>query len=161
MRALLIVVVTGMSLAGIARADVVGPEPESCPAGTIGRSCHGGPYCAPRGCAMDAECGEGAACVERTLCITRIGCAGGLPPDADPADFEVDQVEGSCPDDCGGECRAERVCVSTSSVGGGSDGGCCTTAPGRPARHTALAVVGLVAAAGALAATRLRRNRRG
>jgi hypothetical protein len=141
----------------VAEADVVGPAPTSCPAGTDGRSCHGGPYCGPSLCTMDSECRSGSTCVERTLCITRIGCAGLLPPDADPADFEADQVEGGrCPDDCPGECRTLRVCVAAGS--GGGSGGCCTTAPGRATPW--LGAAGLLAGIAALVAARARRRRR-
>lgn len=139
------IVVFGLSALAFvtpARADVVGPPPAECPAGTEGASCHGGPYCRPVGCAGGVECASGETCREVPFCVATILCAGLLPPDADLADYERSNVVGSCAN--GGTCAQDATCktlqvcvpVSASTVSAsssGSEGGCgCRLAPATP-----------------------------
>ncbi|MDI3282700.1 hypothetical protein [Polyangium sp. 15x6] len=121
-----------------ARADVVGPPPDDCPEGTEGATCHGGPYCSPIECTSDAECGNGETCKAQPLCVSTIGCAGLLPPDASPMDFERTKIEALCPNgnECtqGATCKTQKVCVPAASSSGSlssADGsGCgCRLAP--------------------------------
>ncbi|MDI1477416.1 hypothetical protein [Polyangium sp. y55x31] len=118
-----------------ARADVVGPPPDECPAGTEGASCHGGPYCRPIECTSDAECGRGETCKDTPLCVSTINCAGLLPPDASPTDYDRAKIEGSCPNgnECAADatCKTQKVCVpAASSSSADSDAGCgCRLAP--------------------------------
>ncbi len=104
----------------LARADVVGPEPESCPVGSRPSTAHSGPYCAPTAeCGSDSDCSAGT-CMQVMQCIETRGCGGLMPPDAEPCRLE--HVAGACAGDgsCAvGECRARRVCSS-----GAADGGC-------------------------------------
>lgn len=104
----------------LARADVVDPEPPSCPVGSRPSTAHSGPYCAPTAeCGSDSDCSAGT-CMEVMQCIETRGCGGLMPPDAEPCTLE--HVAGACGSDgsCAvGECRARRVC-SSSPV----DGGC-------------------------------------
>ncbi len=41
--------------ASVAMADVVDMEPDNCPDGSRGATCHGGPYCAPIECTSSAS----------------------------------------------------------------------------------------------------------
>ncbi len=121
-----------------AYADVVGPEPSSCPLGSRPSVAHSGPYCAPLPeCTSDSACSAGAACMEVSQCIEIRGCGGRPYPDAEPCTLE--HVVGPCGGDgsCAtGTCTTRSVCTS----GGGSDGGCGCSAAGAP-RSLAVAPV--------------------
>jgi MYXO-CTERM domain-containing protein len=94
---------------GIARADVVPPPPTSCLDGSLGKTCHGGPYCAPVLCHDSSSCAGGKTCRPTALCIDQLDCfgRGGGP--------KVDRVVGSCELGalCGsGICQSVQVCAS-------------------------------------------------
>lgn len=137
-----------LGLSSVARADVVGPPPASCPAGSEPSASHAGPHCDPgTSCTLSAMCGAGEACEAVGLCIQRVPCGGRLPPDAGPC-FE-DHVVGNCSagGTCStGTCEVRNVCVSPSSGGG------CACRAGRG--HATLAFVGLLGLAVALAVRR-------
>ena len=145
-----------------ARADVVGPPPDDCPEGTEGATCHGGPYCSPVECTSDAECGNGETCKDKPLCVSTISCAGLLPPDANPMDYERTKIESPCPtgNECtqGATCKTQKVCVPAASSSGSassSDSGCgCRLAPSAP-HETSLGALAL----GALGAATFARRR--
>ena len=138
-----------------ALADVVEPEPASCPPGSTPSTAHTGPYCAPTAeCTSDSACSEGT-CGEVMQCIETRGCGGLQPPDAEPCTLE--HVVGPCASDgtCAtGECRARQVCGGGGG-GGGTDDGCGCRAAGAPASGGGLAWIAL-ALGGAIA---LRRRR--
>ncbi len=96
----------------IAWADVVGPPPEDCPAGTRPMSSHCGPHCIADTCSNDSECNDGESCVERSLCIYQYqGPCGNHPPDA--ATTTHDAVAAACPNGnaCDkGTCETLDVC---------------------------------------------------
>jgi hypothetical protein len=105
-----------------ARADVVGSPPDDCTEGTQGTTCHGGPYCQPRACTTDTDCDGGATCKELPLCTGTINCAGHIPSNANPHDYDQPKIEGACPN--GNECTAGAVCQKQKvCVGGTSDSG--------------------------------------
>jgi MYXO-CTERM domain-containing protein len=117
-----------------ALADVVDPEPDSCPPGSTPSTAHTGPYCRPTpDCASDSACGAGATCDAVMQCIETRGCGGLMGPDSAPCTIE--HVVGPCAGDgtCAvGECRARQVCN-----GAASDGGCgCRVAGSSPSRGT-------------------------
>jgi hypothetical protein len=116
-----------LTLAPVAFADVVSPEPASCPEGGNPSTCHGGPHCRPLGCMTDTDCQDGRVCQERSLCVGVVNCAGLLPPDADPSMYDVQTVEGTCspdvPCDAGATCTTLKVCVPMNSTGSGSSSG--------------------------------------
>src|SRR5262245_60743770 len=101
-----------------ARADAVPAPPSSCPKGTEGSTCHGGPYCRPLACTTDADCKGGSTCGDVSLCVGVISCAGLLPPDADPSQFNVSRADELCPTDtkCPSDttCQSIKVCVPAS-----------------------------------------------
>jgi MYXO-CTERM domain-containing protein len=107
-----------------ALADVVGPPPEECPAGSRPSTAHSGPFCAPTtSCEADADC-ETGTCTEVRQCIETRGCGGLEPPDAEPCTLE--HVVGPCGDDGAceiGVCESRRACDA---------GGCTVAAPGDP-----------------------------
>lgn len=118
--------------ASLAFADAVPPPPSSCPEGSQGATCHGGPHCAPRKCSADADCKTGEACEDRKLCATEINCASGWqPPDAGPR--LTPNITGACKAGaCAtGQCGDYKVCVpksggsSSSTSGSGGGGGSC------------------------------------
>jgi hypothetical protein len=127
-RALLLGLVCTTWIAWIrpAHADVVSPPPTDCPAGSEGNTCHGGPYCRPLICATDADCSDGKVCKDTSLCVSTINCAGLLPPDADPSQFDTDKVDVACPNgnECtgGATCKSLKVCVASSTGTTGSSG---------------------------------------
>lgn len=135
-----------------ARADVVGPPPESCPAGSSPQSSHAGPLCVPMAeCTSSAMCMDGAACAPVSQCIETRGCGGLRPPDSGPC--TVEHVVGPCGagDTCTtGVCRSRRVCTSGST----DDGGCACRAAGAPGRSRPLAVAAMLALACVLASRR-------
>jgi hypothetical protein len=106
-----------------ARADVVGPEPDSCPDGSVPSACHGGPYCHPFSCMTDADCDPGLSCKDRDLCTADIDCGGAEP-------YIIKQITGTCESGCaaGSTCVTQKVCVppstgtTTGAGGGGSSG---------------------------------------
>lgn len=113
------------TIPGLARADVVGPDPTDCPLGTRGTSCHGMEYCALRPCSTASECATGEICQSRDLCITSGTCGGRLEPDAGPPP-PVTVVLGECSGTCGGgSCEPRMVCVPDGTPPGtGSGCGC-------------------------------------
>lgn len=113
---------------GAARADVVPSPPADCMEGTEGHTCHGGPYCSPKTCTQDAECGAGKVCQQMQLCVGGINCNGGWEPDAEPT--LTQNVMGTC--EGGAACDAPASCTplslcrpvgGTGSAGGGTAGG--------------------------------------
>jgi MYXO-CTERM domain-containing protein len=127
-----------------ARADVVDPEPDSCPPGARPATSHSGPYCAPLpDCTGDAECGASARCGPVMQCIEERACGGLMPPDAEPCTIE--HVVGPCGagDTCStGVCRARQVCTTPST----EDGGCgCSSASGGGIAALALVLAGVFA----------------
>jgi hypothetical protein len=112
---------------GAAYADAVPPPPDNCLDGTEGATCHGGEYCAPAGCAQDADCAAGKVCQDRQLCLGTIDCTGGFSdPDAGP--FLSDRITGTCAGGVGCDapamCTTLKVCVaSVVTTGGGTAGG--------------------------------------
>lgn len=108
-----------VALAPAAFADVVFPEPASCPEGGQPATCHGGPHCRALTCTTNTDCQGGLVCQERSFCVNVINCAGLLPPDADPSMFDVQTVESTCSanDSCdAGSCTALKVCVPADSM---------------------------------------------
>jgi len=111
-----------VTLCSTARADVVGPDPTNCPAGSTPSACHGGPYCRPTLCADSSSCTNGTTCQEVRWCIGQISCAGRWPFDA--ARPQQDTVEGSCEGSatCSkGTCKTVKVCTMEASA---ADRGC-------------------------------------
>ena len=143
MRTLCLVCV--LLLPQVAFADVVGPEPESCPPGSQPAVSHSGPYCAPLAeCSADSACGEGEACNPIQQCVETRGCGGLVPPDAEPCTLE--NVVGPCEGDgsCAtGECRTRSVCSGEAAADGGC--GCRVGARrGAPLGGLALLALGLL-----------------
>lgn len=129
-------------LPSAALADVVGPEPESCPPGSRPSVAHSGPYCAPVAeCGGDTECGAGETCDVIQQCVETRGCGGLMAPDSEPCTLE--HVVGPCGGDgsCAvGECRSRSVCSGEVA----SDGGCgCRAAGSAPGSHAALGLLAL------------------
>jgi hypothetical protein len=110
----------GLAAARPARADVVGSPPDSCTAGSVPATCHGGPYCALASCVSDDDCDEGKACLSTKLCTSEIDCGGGGGP-APTVD-----VAGPCGASCAGLCTSQTVCVTPPSATSGSAGGSST-----------------------------------
>ncbi len=110
------------TLAPVASADVVSPQPASCPEGGQPATCHGGPHCRLLVCATDSDCLEGRVCQDRSFCVGTINCAGLLPPDSDPTMYDVQTLENTCAagDSCdaGAMCKAVKVCVSPNDAHG-------------------------------------------
>jgi MYXO-CTERM domain-containing protein len=126
-RAILSLVLAASALLAAPRpvfADVVSPPPTSCPDGSEPATCHGGPHCRPRLCSTSAECG-GGVCQDVSYCVKTISCAGKIPPDADPSQFNQDAVEKVCTGSCtgGAPCKSLKVCVSPGSSSASSGGG--------------------------------------
>lgn len=91
----------------IADADVVPPPPPSCPEGSEGAACHGGPFCSPKFCPDAGVCDGGDTCEQRQLCIGDFDCF----MTTTPAVYSV------CP--CSeGTCQTVSVCVPPSGTGG-------------------------------------------
>ncbi|MBI4703966.1 MAG: hypothetical protein HY744_22895 [Deltaproteobacteria bacterium] len=143
-----------------ARADAVGPPPESCPAGARGETCHGGSYCAPASCSDGSPCQDGAQCRAAELCVDKIDCRSGwTPPDAGPQYAAT--VAGSCAGGAAcakGSCQSVKVCVSSAGAVGRTlveqGCGCRVGPPELPSRAAWLA---LLAGAAVLAVGRRRR----
>lgn len=139
------------------RADVVGPPPASCPAGSTPATGHSGPRCEPTpDCTTDVSCSATGRCVDAMQCIETRGCGGLMPPDSAPC--TVEHVVGPC-DGAGacsvGTCRARRVCT-TDAVGRGSG---CACRIGAPARRSAGAALAVLAVALTVAHRRSARSR--
>lgn len=109
---------TALLAAPPARADVVPEPPMDCLDGTVGETCHGGPYCAPDTCTTDAECDAGKVCKDRDLCTATIDCGGMGGP------APTTEVTASCGEACpaGDTCSVLKVCVTASSGTGGAGG---------------------------------------
>ncbi len=108
----------------VVMADVVNPEPLSCPEGGQPSTCHGGPHCRLLGCMTDTDCQDGLVCRDRSLCVGVVNCAGLLPPDADPSMYNTETVESVCSPDAACKvdetCKTLKVCVPAISSGSGS-----------------------------------------
>ena len=100
---LLVYCVLGVSL--VAYADDVPPPPSACPEGSLGRTNHGGPYCAPVVCKADADCQGGAACRDLALCIKEESYSGGRRPTDTPLSRSV----------AVGACDAKKACAGGAS----------------------------------------------
>lgn len=99
------------------RADVVGPDPESCPSGSNPSSCHGGPYCSLATCTTTDQCDEGETCQSAQLCTTAIDCGGIGGPS------ETTNVLGACGAACTqGTCTTHMVCAKGTPGAGGNGG---------------------------------------
>ncbi len=101
-------------LGSLALADVVGPEPTSCPAGSIGRSNHSGSWCEATHC--DEDCPDGA-CREIGLCVDarEVGCGGMQPDTAEPYTFLKEEALRRCRTDADcdvGSCVVEDRCAT-------------------------------------------------
>lgn len=107
---------TALLTAPPARADVVPEPPMDCLDGTVGETCHGGPYCAPDTCTTDADCDAGEVCKDTDLCTATIDC-GGIDGPA-----PTTEVTASCGEACpaGDTCSLLKVCVTASSGTGGT-----------------------------------------
>ena len=129
MRIVLVILI--LCLPSIAAADVVGPEPESCPAGSSPSVSHSGPYCRPTAeCTSEASCGASQTCGAVMQCVETRGCGGLMPPDAEPCTLE--HVVGPCDGDgsCDvGVCRARDLCSGEGGSGGDDGCGCRAVAP--------------------------------
>jgi MYXO-CTERM domain-containing protein len=91
-----------------ARADVVPPPATNCPTGSVGATCHGGPYCAPKKCTDYASCASGLTCQPVKFCINKLNCTGGWGTSY--ADEVVGSCEGGAP--CSkGTCQTVVVCL--------------------------------------------------
>jgi MYXO-CTERM domain-containing protein len=96
-----------------ARADVVMPEPTSCPEGSTAATCHGGPHCRPTPCVDSSSCKNGSTCQDVKWCIGQIDCRGGWRSDASYAMEET--VEAACEGNatCSkGTCLTIKVCTT-------------------------------------------------
>lgn len=125
-----------------ARADVVGPAPESCPNGSTPQANHGGPYCDPNECGGDSgrTCATGTTCQAMSLCIVT-GTA-----NSHGVEFHFPDVKGSCSGGaCAtGTCTQVQACTSPSF----SATGCgCGSAPAG-AGGVGLVLVALLGLAG-------------
>lgn len=116
--ALLFSLAASLTVARSARADVVGPPPESCPPLGTGSTCHGGPYCAPDICTTEADCAPGQVCRDVSICVGPFDCTSGY------GTFTAEQIIGAC----GASCLPPAACA-TRHV--------CTPAPGRDAGSSA------------------------
>jgi hypothetical protein len=165
--ALLCLLATVLVFAGAARADAIGPPPDTCPQFARGSSCHGGAYCAPAICSIDADCAAGESCRDVELCVGPYDCTSGY------GTFTSEQTNGACaPGGCGlGACALRRVCAPGTARDAGTprdagpraDGGdtarvtkygCGCTVPGGNATLGGLSLV-----VAALAGVALRRGR--
>lgn len=104
-----------------ARADVVGPPPDDCPAGyTSPSTCHGGAHCRLIRCVDNSKCSSGSSCQQHRLCIKRINCSG-----MKPTPTWVDSVTGSCQGGSacgdGSSCTTVKICKATTPDGSGTD----------------------------------------
>ena len=123
-----------LSSVSIARADVVGPPPDRCPAGSTPATAHSGPYCrASDTCVADTDCSGGERCVAVEQCLETRSC-GGRDDFLDAEPCTLSHVSGACESagaSCGdeGTCTEGRVCTGESETVGG--GGCSCAAPGR------------------------------
>lgn len=109
-----------LAVGSIASADVVGPPPASCPAGSTPSSSHSGPLCRPAPECTATSCASPARCMAVFQCIEERPCGGLLPPDSGPC--TIDHVVGPC--DSGGACstgtcRARSVCSTAPTTGSG------------------------------------------
>jgi hypothetical protein len=107
-------------------ADVVPPAPTSCPEGSVGSTCHGGPHCAALNCQTDADCLGGAVCREIAACTGSTICGGRIAPGQDAIVYGRDTIEAACPASAtcpsGAPCQQIRVCVPPKGGSGGSTG---------------------------------------
>ncbi|MEQ9320971.1 MAG: MYXO-CTERM sorting domain-containing protein [Polyangiaceae bacterium] len=97
-----------LSFASTAAADAVPPEPTDCPAGSIGSTCHGGPFCRPDTCDTANDCDAGFICEDTQACISTIDCGGIGGP------APTDAYEGPCGsgDSCtDGTCQPIKICL--------------------------------------------------
>ncbi len=105
----LVLAATTLLWGAAARADVIGPPPKTCPAGTEPGSCHGGPFCKPKVCVSDASCKAGQSCQSKKFCIKQINCGGGY------GTKYIDVAKGTCPGGApckDGTCKTVKVCVA-------------------------------------------------
>ena len=130
-----------------ARADAIGPPPQDCPAGTVGESCHGGPFCDPEECTGDSTCKDGKTCQAVKYCTRQLDCAGGWGK----GPYYRTEVKGLCGinSTCasGGTCTSLKVCLSGAVAGdGGADTparGCSCDLSGGAGTGLALWLIGL------------------
>ncbi len=100
-------------------ADVVGPEPATCPDGSVPSTCHGGPFCYPATCSSDADCDEGETCKDASLCTEPFDCGGGWGGSAPSTN-----VLAACGSGCAkGTCSTLKVCQQEGGEGGSGGGG--------------------------------------
>ena len=98
-------------LGGLAHADVVGPEPASCPSGSEPRANHFASYCAPTTCEVESSCADGS-CQPIGLCVA--GQSGQYDMYEDPVTwseaYRTCDSDADCSD--GAECVIEDRCAS-------------------------------------------------
>ena len=109
-------------LLSVAMADVVGPGPTDCPAGSSPDAYHGGPFCAPQTC-TDSVCPGGDSCEPAGLCVlVEERECGGLTDPENPCTFTHTEALGVCEtsDDCAGDipCVVENRCVPPQGAAG-------------------------------------------
>jgi hypothetical protein len=139
-RWLVAVVVAGLSMSGLAWADVVGPPEENCLPGTMGATSHSGPYCAPAVCSTEYEpnrCTSDETCESRRLCVLERACGGMQMPDAAPCTLATVTTECSSSGSCAeGSCQTLRVCMPIAGTGGASASGGSSSTGGAAADST-------------------------
>lgn len=109
-----------LSFASTAAADAVPPEPTDCPDGSIGATCHGGPFCRPDTCDTQADCDPGLVCADTQACISTVDCGGiGGPAPTDAYEGPC-SAGGSCTE---GTCQTTKLCLpegGTTAVSSGA-----------------------------------------
>ena len=104
---MLVVVLFG----ALAHADVVGPEPSSCPSGSEPRANHFASYCAPTTCDVESSCPDGE-CRPIGLCI--ISQSGQYDMYEEPVTWREASRTCDSDADCsdGAECIVEERCAA-------------------------------------------------
>ena len=118
-------VLAALFLSVPAYADVVGPEPEDCPSGSIGTASHAGEWCMPWLCAERA-CELGTTCENTGLCVLEEERACGGDTSGTPCTYTHREVFGPCEttDDCAsGTCVTAEYCVEPAPPGNDTSGG--------------------------------------
>lgn len=126
----------------VAMADVVGPEPEDCPAGSVGAANHSGGFCRPAPCG----CTEGDACEPVPLCVLQEErpCGGMQDPEV-PCTYIHVEAFGPCVRDLDcrtGRCITDDWCEEPAPPDDTRAG--CASSPILPSMAFAFASLGLV-----------------
>ncbi len=109
-------ILSGLGFSNIAAADVIGPEPEDCPAGSYATSSHAGEWCQEHTCDASSECPDGYRCESSSVCVDvyETSC-GGDRIDTGPCTIEVREVFGPCESDADcsrGTCVTDLHCIN-------------------------------------------------